>query len=159
MFGGRLGQLDLDHRIGKTFACMDLGRMRWAAGVLDLEGKLSKLMPISARMGSTARCQHVSCDAHLGVMLLSIYWHRPADHSGQHPLMHMCLDTIYEAQNLPGGLDLEVERFKIYQDEEKMRDAIGRSVWRLSLDMNQILTMLEGSTKTNKVTQICWRKV
>ena len=62
VFGGCLGQLDLEHRIN-DFSAMDLGRMRWAAARLDQEGKFSKLTPILVRLDS--KLQHVERDADL----------------------------------------------------------------------------------------------
>ena len=47
----------------------------------------------------------------------------------------MCRDLVFSAQTVGQGLDLEVERFKRLQDEENMRHVMGKSAWRLALDL------------------------
>ena len=144
VFGGCLGLLDLDHRIHDS-SLMDLGRMRWACARLDQDQKFSKLGPISVRMDSAL--QRLERDADVDVMLLSIYWHKPTEAGAQHPLMHMCQDIVFHAESVPPGLELEIERFKRMADEQKMKDVMGRSAWRLSLDMKVILKMGEVERK------------
>ena len=68
-------------------------------------------------------------------VLLSIYWHKPADTSATHPLKDLCRDVVVCAQNVGHGLELVIERFKRKVDEEKKRAVMRQSVWRTTLDM------------------------
>jgi len=53
-------------------------------------------------------------------------------------------------------LDLEIERFKRWQDEENKRNAMGKSAWRLALDMKEIVKLAEpqrGGMKDNELLE------
>ena len=148
MFGGTLGMLDLTNRV-KPMGQLDVGRMRWACEVLDQEQALSKVLPqIVVRADflpgeAFHDLQRVERDADLDVVCLSIWWHRPDDEGVQHPLNDMCRDSVFNSQRVGQGLDLEVERFKRLQDEEKMRHVMGKSAWRLALDLWGIVKLGE----------------
>jgi len=139
VFGGCLGMLDLDYRINPT-SSMDLGRMRWAATILDKAGKFAKLGPVVVRAGIPL--QRLERDADLDMMLLSIYWHGQGLADGtDHPLKHMCQDIVFHAEQVASGLDSEIERFKRMAEEQLKKDVMGRSSWRLSLDMVEIVKL------------------
>ena len=48
-------------------------------------------------------------------------------------------ETRRVSQVLGQGLELEFDRFKPYVDEEKKRVVMGRSAWRLALDMKDMV--------------------
>ena len=143
VFGGTLGMLRLDHRIHPVVE-MDLGRMRWACERLDQEGKISKLLHgVVVCLNGDEGLKWVERDADIDVVMLSIYWHKPSKEEETHKLMFMCQDIVYHAENFSNGLALSVERFKRMTDEQKIKDVMGRSPWRLSLDMQGMVKMAE----------------
>ena len=68
-------------------------------------------------------------------MLLSIYWHKPADASTKRPLKYLCRDLAFCAQEVGHGLELDIEQFNRKLDEEKKRAVVGQSAWRTALGM------------------------
>ena len=44
------------------------------------------------------------------VVLLSIYWRKPADASATRPLQELCRDLVFCAQKVGQGLELDIER-------------------------------------------------
>ena len=125
-FGGVLGLLDLEDRT-KEMSEMDVGRMRWACEILDETHKFSKILGdivVRAEFASSDAWQpsvlrRVDGDAAIDVVCLSIFWHKPANDSAEHPLKSLCRDLIFSATRVGQGIDLEVERFKRKVDEEK----------------------------------------
>ena len=87
--------------------------------------------------------RRVERDAEIGAVLLSIYYHRPADASQVHPLKNLARDLVFSAQRVGHGLDLEVERFKRKQDEEKKRNVMGQPAWRVALVLGDMLKSAE----------------
>ena len=104
-FGGCFGMLDLEDRI-KPFDELDVGRMRWACDMLDETHKFSKVLGdivVRADVPDTetfqaAALRRVERDADIDVVVLSIYWHRPAKENEEHPLKDSCRDVIFSAQ-------------------------------------------------------------
>ena len=149
-FGGVLGMLDVTDRV-KPISEMDVGRMRWACGVLDETHKFSKVVGDIAVRGDMlsrdswepAMLRRVERDADIDVVLLSIYWHRPSDANQEHPLKNLCRDLVFCAEKVGQGLDLDVERFKRKQDEEKKRAAMGQSAWRTALEFQDMVKAAE----------------
>ena len=70
--------------------------------------------------------------ADLDVVWLPLRWHRPDVHTVQHPLKDMYCDLVFGAQEVGQGLDLEAERIKRAQYEEKKRNVLGKSTWRVA---------------------------
>ena len=73
--------------------------------------------------------RRVDGDAAIDIVCLSIFWHKPADETTEHPLKNLCRDLIFCATRVGQGIDLEVERFKRKVDEEKKKDVMGQSAW------------------------------
>ena len=119
-FGGCFGMLNLEDRI-KPFDELDIGRMRWACEVLDETRKVSKVLGdivVRADVPDTdtfqaAALRRVERDADIDVVILSIYWHRPAKENEEHPLKDFCRDVIFSAQRVGQGLELDIDRFKL----------------------------------------------
>ena len=147
IFGGTFGMLDFGDRV-KAMPAMDVGRMRWACEVLDQEHKFSKLLGQIVVRGdfvttdSFYSLRRVERDADIDVVCLSLYWHRPLD-TAEHPLKEMCRDIVFSAQRVGQGLELEIERFKGLMDEEKKRHAMGKSAWRLAVDLQDMVKLAE----------------
>ena len=57
--------------------------------------------------------------------------------------MFMCQDIVYHAEKFATGLEMSIERFKRMNDEQKIKDVMGRSPWRLSNDMQEMVKMAE----------------
>ena len=74
-------------------------------------------------------------DADIDAVLLSIYWHKPANASATRPLKDLCHDLVFCAQKVEHGLELDIERFKRKVDEEKKRAVVGQSAWHTALVM------------------------
>ena len=55
----------------------------------------------------------------------------------------MCRDIVLSAQRVGLGLELEIERFKRFADEEKKRHAMGKSAWRLAVDLQDMIKFAE----------------
>ena len=148
IFGGTFGMLDLCDRV-KAWPALDVGRMRWACEVLDQEQSLSKLLGQIAVHGdfpqedSFGSMRRVECDADIDVACLSLYWHKPTDDSVEHPMKSMCRDIVLSAQRVGLGLELEIERFKRLMDEEKKRHILGKSAWRLAVDLQDMIKFAE----------------
>ena len=68
-------------------------------------------------------------DAAIDIVFLSLFWHKPADETTEHPLKNLCRDLIFCATRVRQGIDLEVERFKRKVDEDKKKDVMGQSAW------------------------------
>ena len=136
-FGGVLGLLDLEDRT-KEMSDMDVGRMRWACELLDETHKFSKILGdivVRAEFASSETWQpgvlrRVDGDAAIDVVCLSIFWHKPAEESTEHPLKNLCRDLIFCATRVGQGIDLDVQRFKRMVDEEKKKSTMGQSAWR-----------------------------
>ena len=93
--------------------------------------------------------RRVDGDAAIDIVCLSIFWHKPADQTTEHPLKNLCRDLIFCATRVGQGIDLEVERFKRKVDEDKKKDVMGQSAWRYALDM-QAMTRTAESTRDGK---------
>ena len=162
MFGGTLSMLDLSDRV-KPMDQLDVGRMWWACEVLDQDRSLRRLLgSIVVRADFKAgpeflNLKRVERDADIDVLCLSIWWHKPAS-QGPHPLTDLCRDLVFCAQRVGQGLELEVERFKRMQDEEKLRNVLGKSAWRLALDMQNMVKLAEpqrnGMTDANLLSTV-----
>ena len=149
LFGGVFGYLDLRDRV-KPLDQLDLGRMRWAAQVLDQDRTIRRLCEqVVVKMealpdGSTfEKLQRVERDADIDMVCLALWWNRLADENAVHPMKDMCRDVVFCAQKVGQGLDLEIERFKRWQDEENKRNVMGKSAWRLALDMKDMVKLAE----------------
>ena len=102
--------LNLEDRI-KPFDELDVGRMRWACEVLDETRKVSQVLGdiavrsdfLEADTFQAAALQRVERDADIDVVILSIYWHRPAKENEEHPLKDSCRDVIFSAQKVGKG--------------------------------------------------------
>ena len=79
--------------------------------------------------------RRIERDIAIDAVLLSIYWHRPADASATRPLKDLCRDSVLCAKTVGNGLNLDIERFNHKVDEEKKRAVMGQSAWRAALDM------------------------
>ena len=64
-------------------------------------------------MWGPAMLRRIERDADIDVVLLSIYWHKPADASATHPLKDLCRDLVFCAQKVGQGLKLDIERFNV----------------------------------------------
>ena len=149
LFGGVFGYLDFGDRV-KPLDQLDLGRMRWAAQVLDQDRTIRKLCEqVAVKMealpdGSTfEKLQRVERDEDIDMVCLALWWNRPAEENAVHPMKDMCRDVVFCAQRVGQGLHLEIERFKRFQDEENKRNAMGKSAWRLALDMKDMVKLAE----------------
>lgn len=149
IFGGALGMLDLQDRV-KPFPILDVGRMRWACEALDQEGKIGKVLDqvaVRSQFDASAltfsMLRRVERDADIDVVCLSLYWHKPGIDAAEHPLKEMCRDIVFSAQRVGQGLDLEIERFKRTQDEEKKRRAMGKTAWRVAVDLHDMVKLAE----------------
>ena len=140
-FGGPLGLLNVTDRVA-PISDMDVGRMRWACEVLDETHRISMVLGDIAVRGeieskeawAAGDLRRVERDAEIDVVLMSIYWHRPSDTSHPHPFKVAARDIVFSAQRVGVGLDLDIERFKRKQDEEKKRAVMGQSAWRTALE-------------------------
>ena len=147
-FGGVLGMLDVADRV-KPITELDAGRMRWACELLDQGQKFNKVLGDIAVRGeftgddtwSPASLRRVERDAEIDVVLLSLYWHKP-EQNAEHPLKNLCRDLVFSAQQVGTGLELDIERFKRRQDEEKKK-VMGRTVWRVAMDLKQMAKAAE----------------
>ena len=86
--------------------------------------------------------RRVERDADIDVVMLSLYWHKPAD-GQEHPLKNLCRDLIFCAQKVGQGLELDIERFKRKQDEEKKKAAMGQSAWRTGMEFMDMIKASE----------------
>ena len=128
--------MDLEDRT-KPMSEMGVGRMRWACEILDETHKFSKILGdivvrsefASGDVWHPKVLRRVDGDAAIDIVCLSLFWHKPADETTEHPLKNLCRDLIFCATRVGQGIDLEVERFKRKVDEEKKKDVMGQSAW------------------------------
>ena len=63
--------------------------------------------------------------------------------SCQTPFALQLRDVVFSTQTVGVRLDLAVERFKHYEEEEKKRNVLGLSAWRKSVDLLDLVRLAE----------------
>ena len=58
-------------------------------------------------------------------------------------MKNLCRDLVFSAQQVGTGLELDIERFKRRQDEEKKRQAMGQTAWRVALELKDMVKAAE----------------
>ena len=133
---GVLGMLDLVFRADDN---CDVGRTRWMVEQMCTSSSLSKLLrgiPINAAsIQNELKGLQVSGagDSNVDAVCLILYWHR--DQSVILVQFAKALrDTVFHAERSEGGSRVYIERILRGEEEEKARNALGRSAWRLCTD-------------------------
>ena len=143
-FSATIWMLDLGHRL-LPFEKMDFARMRWALGHLtrpkDVHQVLGKLIvraesvPVDYRFSGL---QRVERDADVDAVLLAVHWNKPPGTTA-HPWHAALRDLVFAAEAVGSGVDVTVNRFWRYEEEEKKKNVMGLSAYRRAQELKLLV--------------------
>ena len=144
-FSGTIWMLDLDHRL-QTVDSMDFARMRWTLehivekqSVNKMLGKVVVRAESVPSAGGFQNLRRVERDADIDAVVLVIYWNKPQDANAVHPWMSELRDLMFSAEPVGSGVEVAVDRFFRYEEEEKKRDFMGLSALRRAQELERLV--------------------
>ena len=81
--------------------------------------------------------QRVERGADIDAVLLAIYWNKPCQADVGHPWMSELRDLMFSAQPAGSGVEVVVDRFLRYKEEEKKRYVMGLSTLRRARELER----------------------
>ena len=79
--------------------------------------------------------QRVERDADIDAVVFAIYWNKPCEADAGHPWMSELRDLMFSAQPVGSGVEVIVDRFLRYEEEEKKRAVMGLSELRRAQEL------------------------
>ena len=143
-FSGAIWMLDLYHSV-QPVDKMDFARMRWALEqMVEKQSVIKVLGTVVVRAESIPGedgfkdLQRVESDANIDAIVLAIYWNKPCEAEAGHPWMSELRDMMLSAQLVGPGVEVIVDRFLRYEEEEKKREVLGLSTLRRSQELERL---------------------
>ena len=125
---------------------MDFARMRWALehmvekqSVNKMLGKVVVRAESVPSSGGFQKLHRVERDADIDAVVLAIYWNKPQDANAVHPWMSELRDLMFSAEPVGSGVEVAVDRFFRYEEEEKKRDFMGLSALRRAQELERLV--------------------
>ena len=119
--------LDLYHRV-QPVDNMDFARMRWALEQMVERQRVNKVLgTVVVRAesvpgkGGFKYLQRVERDADIDAVVLAIHWNKPREADDERPWMSELRDLIFSAEPVGSGVEVIVDRFLRYEEEDNKR--------------------------------------